>query len=498
MNKLLMLIALCGSFALTAPLHAEDKPAEQPAAAAPATPAAAPAAADAASPAAATAAPAAAAPQPNKGDTAWMLTSTVLVILMTIPGLALFYGGLVRAKNMLAMLMKVFVTFSLLSVLWVIYGYSIAFTEGNAFFGGMSRLFLAGMTPDSTAATFSKGVVIPEYVYVAFQLTFAAITPCLIVGAFAERVKFSALLLFMVLWFTFSYLPIAHMVWYWAGPDAFTNADAAAKASATGGWLWQMGALDFAGGTVVHINSGIAGLVGALVIGKRLGYGREAMPPHSLTMTMIGASLLWVGWFGFNVGSNLEANGAAAMVMVNTHIATAAAALSWMFAEWIFRGKPTLLGAASGAIAGLVAITPACGYVGPMGAIVIGIIVGILCLWAVTWLKSKLGYDDSLDVFGVHCIGGIFGALATGIFCAPSLGGTGIYDYVANAVGKDYSIASQLFIQLKGVLTTLVWSAVVALVSYKIVDAVIGLRVTEEQEREGLDESMHGERAYHM
>ncbi|MEO8628224.1 MAG: ammonium transporter, partial [Betaproteobacteria bacterium] len=428
----------------------------------------------------------------------WMLTATVLVILMTIPGLALFYGGMVRAKNMLGTLMQVFAVFSLLSVLWVIYGYSIAFTEGNAFFGGFSRLFLSGVTPDSTVATFSKGVVIPEYVYLAFQLTFAAITPCLIVGAFAERIKFSAMLLFMVLWFTFSYLPIAHMVWYWPGPDAFTTTDAAAKASATGGWLWQKGALDFAGGTVVHINAGIAGLVGALFIGKRLGYGREAMPPHSLVMTMIGASLLWVGWFGFNVGSNLEANGVASMVMVNTQIATAAAALAWMFGEWIFRGKPTMLGAASGAVAGLVAITPACGFVGPMGSIALGVIAGLVCLWSVTWLKSKLGYDDSLDVFGVHCIGGILGALGTGVFASPSLMGTGVWDYVANAVTPNYSIASQFMVQLIGVVTTLVWSGVVAFIAYKITDMVIGLRITEEQEREGLDEAQHGERAYNM
>jgi Amt family ammonium transporter len=493
MRKLLALIALFGAVAFTAPAMAEDKPAE-PAAAAPA--AAAPAA-DAAAPAAA--APAAAAtPTPNKGDTAWMITASAFVILMTIPGLALFYGGMVRTKNMLAMLMKVFATFCLLSILWAIYGYSVAFTGGSPFFGGFSKVFLSGVTPDSVAATFSKGVVIPEYIYVIFQLTFAAITPALIVGAFAERVKFSAVLLFMVLWFTFSYLPIAHMVWYWDGPDAITSQETLDKVTAGAGWLWAKGALDFAGGTVVHINAGIAGLVGALVIGKRVGFGREAMPPHSMTMTFIGAALLWVGWFGFNVGSNLEATGLAAMVMVNTHLATAAAALAWMFGEWIFRGKPTMLGLASGAIAGLVAITPACGFVGPMGAIVLGIVAGLVCLWAVTWLKSKLGYDDSLDVFGVHCIGGILGALGTGIFCAPSLGGTGIYDYVANAVAKDYSIGSQFMVQLTGVVTTVIWSGVVAFIAYKIVDVVIGLRVPEEQEREGLDESQHGERAYHM
>ncbi len=495
MKRLLMMAALLGAVAFTGPVLAEEKPAE-PAAAAPA--AAAPAA-DAAAPAAEPAAAApAAAPTPNKGDTAWMMTATVLVILMTIPGLALFYGGMVRTKNMLAMLMKVFATFSLLSILWAIYGYSVAFTGGNAFFGGFSKLFLHGVTPDTLAATFSKGVVIPEYVYVIFQLTFAAITPALIVGAFAERVKFSAVLLFMVIWFTFSYLPIAHMVWFWDGPDAITDAASLEKVTAGAGWLWAKGALDFAGGTVVHINAGIAGLVGALVIGKRIGYGREAMPPHSLTMTFIGAALLWVGWFGFNVGSNLEATGLASMVMVNTHLATAGAALAWMFGEWIFRGKPTMLGLASGAIAGLVAITPACGFVGPMGAIVLGAIAGLVCLWAVTWLKAKLGYDDSLDVFGVHCVGGILGALGTGIFAAPSLGGTGVWDYVTNAANPDFSISSQFMIQLTGVVTTLVWSGVVAFVGFKIVDVVIGLRVPEEQEREGLDESQHGERAYHM
>jgi Amt family ammonium transporter len=495
MKKLLTLIALWAAFALGAPAFAEDPPAAATDAAA--ADAAAPAA-EAAPAAAPEAAAPAAAPTADKGDTAWMMTATVLVIMMTIPGLALFYGGMVRTKNMLAMLMKVFATFSLLSVLWVIYGYSVAFTSGNAFFGGFSKLFLSGVTMDSLAATFSKGVYIPEYAYLVFQLTFAAITPALIVGAFAERVKFSAVLLFMVIWFTFSYLPIAHMVWFWDGPDAITDADAAARVAASAGWLWGKGALDFAGGTVVHINAGIAGLIGALVIGKRLGYGREAMPPHSLTLTMIGASLLWVGWFGFNVGSNLEATGLAAQVMLNTQVATAAAALAWMFGEWIFRGKPTMLGAASGAISGLVAITPACGFVGPMGAIILGLIAGLVCLWAVTWLKAKLGYDDSLDVFGVHCVGGILGALGTGIFAAPSLGGTGIWDYVTNAYNPDYSIGTQFMIQLTGVITTLVWSGVVAFIGFKIVDVIIGLRVTEEQEREGLDESQHGERAYHM
>ena len=434
-------------------------------------------------------------PVPNKGDTAWMLISTALVLMMTVPGLALFYGGMVRSKNVLSICMQVFVTFSLLTVLWCIYGYSVAFTQGNAFFGGFDRLFLHGITPDSVVGTYSKGVVIPEFVYVAFQCTFAAITPCLIVGAFAERMKFSAVLLFMVLWFTFSYLPIAHMVWFWAGPDAYTDANAAAAATATAGFVFQKGALDFAGGTVVHINAGIAGLVGALMLGKRVGYGTTAMPPHNVPMIMMGAALLWTGWFGFNVGSNLEASGFAAMVFVNTFVATAAAAVSWTLAEWAFRGHPTMLGAASGAIAGLVAITPACGFVGPMGSIVIGILVSLLCLWSVSKLKLWLGYDDSLDVFGVHCLGGIFGAISSGVFCSPTLGGTGVYDYVANKVG-DFDMAAQVTSQLWGVGTTLVWSAVVAFLAYKIVDVTIGLRVTEEQEREGLDTVEHGERAY--
>ncbi len=435
------------------------------------------------------------APVPNKGDTAWVLISTVLVILMTIPGLALFYGGMVRNKNVLSVLMQVFVTFCLIAVLWAIYGYSFAFTQGNDFFGGSSRLFLAGMTPDSVAATFSKGVVIPEFAYFVFQLTFAAITPCLIVGAFAERIKFSALILFMVIWFTLAYLPIAHMVWYWAGPDAYTDAATAEAAGKTAGFLFQKGALDFAGGTVVHINAGIAGLVGALVIGKRVGYGQSAMPPHSLPMVMIGASLLWVGWFGFNVGSNLEANGFAALVFANTVLATAAAALSWMLAEWALRGSPTMLGAASGAVAGLVAITPACGFVGPMGALIIGLLAGVICLWACASLKHKLGYDDSLDVFGVHCIGGILGALLTGVFVSPALGGTGVYDYVANAASFD-SIGAQVLRQAWAVGTTLVWSGVIAFIAYKLVDLTIGLRVAEEDERQGLDTTTHGERAY--
>ncbi|MGQ0659166.1 MAG: ammonium transporter [Chromatiales bacterium] len=433
----------------------------------------------------------------NKGDTAWMIVATAFVILMTVPGLALFYAGMVRSKNALSVLMQTFVTFSLLVVLWVIYGYSVAFTEGNAFFGSLSKLFLKGITVDSPAATFSKGVYIPEYIYVAFQATFAAITPCLIVGAFAERMKFSAVLLFMVLWFTFSYLPIAHMVWYWAGPDAYTDAEAAVAATATAGFLFQKGALDFAGGTVVHINAGIAGLVCAMMLGKRIGYGREALTPHSMTLTMVGVSLLWVGWFGFNVGSNLEATGLAAMAFVNTFVATAMAALSWMASEWIFRGKPSMLGAASGAVAGLVAITPACGFVGPVGALIIGLVVSPACYFFVAKIKSMFGYDDSLDVFGVHCIGGIIGAMSVGIFGSPSLGGTSWYDYVANAAG-EFSYAGQLTSQAWAVCTSLVWSGVVAFIALLIVKLLVGLRVNEDEEREGLDTTYHGETAYHM
>ena len=500
MKKLLSTLALVsalglGVFGLTNVSYADDTKAV--ATATEAAPAA-DAAAAAATPATDTAAPAATAPVPDKGDTAWMIVATVLVLMMCVPGLGLFYGGMARQKNMLSVLMQTFMITCVLGVLWAIYGYSVAFTEGTTpFFGGFSRLFLSGITPDSTVATFSKGVVIPEYIYMCFQLTFAVITPALIVGAFAERMKFSAILFFMVLWFTFSYLPIAHMVWFWSGPDAFTSAEAGAKANELAGFIFGKGALDFAGGTVVHINAGIAGLVGALVLGKRIGFGREAMPPHSVTMTMIGASLLWVGWFGFNVGSNLEASGFATLVFANTLLATCAAAASWMFVEWFAKGKPSMLGAASGAIAGLVAITPACGFSGPMGAIVLGLIVSPLCFTFVTKVKSAFGYDDSLDVFGVHCVGGIFGALATGIVVNPALGGTGVYDYVANAVGT-YDMAAQMTSQAWGVGVTLVWSAVVAFIAYKVVDLIIGLRVSEEVEREGLDTAEHGERAYHM
>ncbi|MGZ5199775.1 MAG: ammonium transporter [Telluria sp.] len=449
------------------------------------------------------AAPAYAAPAVNKGDTAWMIVATLLVVMMSIPGLALFYGGLVRAKNMLSVLLQVFMIFSVIIVLWCLYGYSLAFTEGNAFIGGLDRLMLRGIwdpatSSFSTAATFTKGVAIPEFIYVAFQGTFAAITCGLIVGSFAERMKFSAVLLFAVLWFTFAYLPIAHMVWFWAGPDGIKDAATLASESAKGGWLWQKGALDFAGGTVVHINAAVAGLVGAFVVGKRVGYRRESMAPHSLTMTMIGASLLWVGWFGFNAGSALEAGDTAALAFINTMLATAAAAVSWLLGEWMFKGKPSMLGAASGAVAGLVAITPACGFVGPMGALVIGLLAGVVCLWGVNGLKRLLGADDSLDVFGVHGVGGIMGALLTGVFAAPQLGGQGIFDYVTNKMSADpYSIGGQVLVQAEAVLTTIVWSGVVAFIAYKVVDLVVGLRVPEEQEREGLDITSHGESAYH-
>ncbi|MFZ3017014.1 MAG: ammonium transporter [Gallionella sp.] len=443
---------------------------------------------------------AAPAPTPNKGDTGFMLTSTLLVIMMSIPGLALFYGGLVRSKNMLSILMQVFSIFALIAVLWAVYGYSLAFTTGNAFIGGFDRLFLSGIYDPVTgavanAATFSKGVVIPEFAFVAFQATFAAITVALIVGGFAERMKFSAVLLFSALWFTFSYLPIAHMVWFWPGPDAFTDADAAAAAVAASGWLFQKGALDFAGGTVVHINAGVAGLVGAYLVGKRIGYGKEPMAPHNLVMTMIGASLLWVGWFGFNAGSALEAGGTATLAFANTLFATAAAVLTWLASEWMLKGKPSLLGAASGAVAGLVAITPACGWVGIGGGLVIGALAGVVCFWGVTGLKKMLGADDALDVFGIHALGGILGALLTGVFNTWSMGGTGIIDYVNNTI-VDTTISSQLWIQTQAVLTSVVWSGVAAFICYKIVDLTIGLRVKEEDEREGLDTTSHGERAY--
>ena len=508
MKRLFALLALVGAVAFGAPAWAEEKAAAPTAAAAQAGMSGMSGmagmsgmsgmAGEAAAPAAAEAAPAAAAPAPvaNKGDNAWVMISAALVILMSIPGLALFYGGLVRTKNMLSVLMQVFVVFSLISVLWVVYGYSAAFTEGNQFFGTLDKLFLKGITVESVGATFSKGVVISELAFVIFQGAFAAITCGLIVGAFAERAKFSAILVFMVIWFTLSYIPMAHMVWYWAGPDAYTDAAAGEAAGLTAGFLFQKGALDFAGGTVVHINAAVAGLIGAYMVGKRTGLGNVAMAPHSLTFTMIGASLLWFGWFGFNAGSALEASGGAALAMVNTWVATACAALSWMFAEWILKGKPSMLGAASGAVAGLVAITPAAGFVGVMGAIILGLVAGVVCLWGVNGLKRMLGADDSLDVFGVHGVGGILGAILTGVFADPALGGTGVYDYVANAVAP-YDMTAQVISQLWGVGTVVVWSGVVSVVAYKLVDIVIGLRVPEDEEREGLDLTSHGESAYH-
>ena len=443
------------------------------------------------------------APIPNKGDVTWMLVCSALVIMMSVPALALFYGGMVRAKNALSVLMQVFVVFSLIIVLWFVYGYSLAFTEGNAFFGGFDRLFMKGAVDVpkgefAMGATFSKGVVIPEIVFAVFQATFAAITCCLIVGAFAERVRFSAVIAFVVIWFTFAYAPIAHMVWFWMGPDAYTDPKLVDALNAKAGLIWQWGALDFAGGTVVHINAGVAGLVGAYLVGKRLGYGKEAMPAHNLPLTMIGASLLWVGWFGFNAGSALEAGNSAALAFMNTLIATACAVLSWTLGEAIFKSKPTMLGAASGAVAGLVAITPAAGNVGIPGAFIIGLAAGLVCLWGVSGLKKLLRADDSLDVFGVHALGGILGALLTGVFNSPELGGPGfVTDWVKGATGFS-SIAEQLWVQAKAVGLTVIWTAVVSVIAYKLVDVTIGLRVSEEEEREGLDTTSHGEAAYRM
>lgn len=471
MKKILLALSLSGALLSTAPLYAEEAMTAAPTApvaavTADTTAAPAEAAAPEAAPAEAEAAPA---PTVDKGDVAWMMTATMLVIFMTIPGLALFYGGLVRAKNMLSVLMQVFMVFAVITILWCIYGYSLAFGGGGLYIGTLDKIFLSGVNVGSLADTFSDGVKIPEYIFIAFQATFAAISCALIVGAFAERIKFSAVLLFCVLWFTFSYLPIAHMVWFGEG------------------LLFKDGAIDFAGGTVVHINAGVAALVGAYMVGKRVGYGKEAMAPHNMVMTMIGASMLWVGWFGFNAGSNLEATGGATLAFLNTILATSAAAVAWVSAETLLKGKPSMLGAASGAVAGLVAITPACGTIGPMGAIVLGLISGVVCLWVVHGLKKMMGVDDSLDVFGIHGIAGIIGAILVGVFTAPSLGGTG---------AEDFSIASQVLIQTKGVVITILWSGIVSVVMFKLVDIVIGLRVPEEEERIGLDVTSHGERAY--
>ncbi|MFM7084390.1 MAG: ammonium transporter [Hyphomicrobium sp.] len=450
---------------------------------------------------------AAEAPVPNKGDTAFMFISTTMVLLMTVPGLALFYGGMVRTKNMLSMLMQVFTITCLVAILWLTCGYSMAFTNGGAlndYVGGFSKAFLAGVSPSSIAATFSNGVYIPEYVFIAFQMTFACITPALIVGAIAERMKFSAILLFVVLWVTLVYFPMAHMVWYWGGPDfladaAKAGADKLAEATADAGLLFKLGALDFAGGTVVHINAGIAGMVACLLVGKRVGLGREVMPPHSLTMTMIGAALLWFGWFGFNCGSNLEANGTAILAMLNTFAATAAAALSWILVEWLMKGKPSLLGLASGVVAGLVAVTPAAGFAGPMGSVVLGLLAGFVCFTFCTFVKNSFGYDDSLDVFGVHCVGGILGAIGTGILVSPDLGGTGTADYTTKPgelVAGAYDMAAQVIIQSKAVLITLLWSGGVSAILIVVIGLVLGLRHASDAEREGLDITDHGERAY--
>jgi Amt family ammonium transporter len=470
----------------------------------------------AAAPAAATPA----APVPDKGDTAWMLISSALVLMMSIPGLALFYGGLVRTKNMLSVLSQVFMIVSLVGVVWVVYGYSEAFNSAGGawapYVGDLGKAFLSGVTPSSNVPTFSNGVVIPELAYMVFQMTFAMITPALIIGSLAERMKFSSMVVFMLLWVTLIYFPIAHWVWFSAAPDDIANAakalaaagtDAAAKTAAqakldaitsNAGWLSQLGALDFAGGTVVHIDAGIAGMVGCLFLGKRIGYPREPMPPHSLTMTMIGASLLWVGWFGFNAGSNLEANGTTALAFVNTMVATAAATLSWLFVEWIMKGKPSMLGMASGAVAGLVAVTPASGFAGPMGSVVLGLVVSPICWIFVAIVKEKFHYDDALDVFGVHCVGGIIGAIGTGILVAPSLGGVGITDYTNYAHGNagTYDMMSQLIIQGKAVGATLLYSGIGSAILYKVIDLVMGLRVSPEKEREGLDIAEHSERAY--
>ena len=442
----------------------------------------------------------------NKGDTSWMLISSALVLMMSVPALALFYGGLVRTKNMLSVLMQVFMIVSVAALVWCCWGYTMAFTSGGdaataPFIGGFSKLFLMGVSGGTYAATFSNNVYLPEFVFVIFQMTFACITPALIVGAFAERIKFSALMVFVVAWLTVVYFPIAHMVWYWAGPDFLADTvvkdGAGVLVSQDAGYLWGKGALDFAGGTVVHINAGIAGLVGCIMIGKRIGFGKEATPPHSLTMTMIGASLLWVGWFGFNAGSNLEANGVTAVAFINTFVATAAAAVSWALVEQIRHGKPSMLGGATGAVAGLVAITPASGFAAPMTSIALGFIVSPICYIFVSTVKNKLKYDDTLDVFGVHCVGGIVGALATAVVADPALGGQGFFDYTVFPAGVGtYDMGTQMLTQIKAVVLTLVWSGVGSAMLFFVIDKVMGLRPTEEAEREGLDLSEHGERAY--
>ena len=503
MKKFLALLALAATLSFGGAATAQDKPAaapDKPAAAAPA----ADAKKDEAKPAAA--APAAAAPATpkcgdkgfdcNKGDVSWMMTSTAFVLLMTVPGLALFYAGMARTKNALSTVMQSFSIFCVIAVLWVIYGYSIAFTAGNPFWGSMDKLFMLGEDPaTAVAATFSKGQYLPDFVYCMFQLTFAAITVALIAGGFAERFKFSAMILFAILWFTFAYLPVAHMVWYWDGPDAYTSAKAADLANSHAGFIFQKGALDFAGGTVVHVNSGIAALVCALMLGKRNGYGKVAMPPHSVMMTAIGTGMLWMGWFGFNAGSALEATGAAGIAFFNTLFGTATAGVAWSLTEWLMKGKPSLLGVCSGIVAGLVAITPAAGYVGPVGAFITCAVAGVVCFFAVTKVKHMFGYDDSLDTFGVHCIGGIIGSLCTGTFVNPAFGGTGVYDYVANKVG-DFDAWGQIVSQLWDISITLVWSGGVAFLILLILKLTIGIRASDESQEEGLDLADHGEKAY--
>ncbi len=489
--------ALIALAMLGTPAFAQETPPPDAAAVSAEAPAAAPA--DAAAEAAPAEAEAAPAPSFEKGDMAWMMTATAFVLFMTVPGLALFYTGMVRTKNSLSTVMQSFAIFCVIAVLWMVYGYSAAFTAGNPIIGTLDKLFMGGVDLNTAAATFSKGVYIPDLVFCVFQLTFAAITVALICGGFAERFKFSAMLIFSVLWFTFSYLPMAHMVWYWDGPDAYPkgDADAAATALSHAGWLFQKGAIDFAGGTVVHINAGIAALVCALVLGPRKNYGKVSMAPHSLMVSAIGTGMLWMGWFGFNAGSALEASATAGLAFFNTLVGTAVAGTAWMLTEWIVKGKPSLLGVCSGIVAGLVAVTPACGWVGPMGAFVICAVAGVVCFFAATKLKHMLGYDDALDAFGVHCVGGIIGALGTGIFVNPALGGTGVWDYTAEAVAP-YDFGVQFMAQVWAVGTALVWSGVVAAVIMLALKYTIGVRSSDEDQEEGLDLADHGEKAYNM
>jgi Amt family ammonium transporter len=493
MKKLLTWLALAAFLAFAGSTLAQDKAAATPDKPSAAAPAAAPSAAPAAAPKCGDKGF-----ECNKGDIAWMMTSTAFVLLMTVPGLALFYAGMTRSKNALSTVMQSFSIFCVIAVLWVIYGYSAVFTPGNPFIGTLDKMLMLGEDPTTAVAgTFSKGIYLPDFIYAMFQLTFAAITVALIAGGFAERFKFSAMILFCILWFTFAYLPIAHMVWYWDGPDAYTTAKAAEEATAHGGFLFQKGALDFAGGTVVHVNSGIAALVCALMLGKRKGYGKVQMAPHSVMMTAIGTGMLWMGWFGFNAGSALESSGAAALAFFNTLFGPAVAGLTWTLSEWIMKGKPSLLGICSGIIAGLVAITPAAGFVGPVGALVICALAGVVCFFAVTKVKAAFGYDDSLDTFGVHGVGGILGSIGTGIFVNPKLGGTGVWDYVTNKVG-DFDAGAQIVSQLWDIGTTVIWSGLVAFVILLVLKATIGIRASDEAQEEGLDLADHGEKAYNL